>query len=354
MGFSFFALISLFYCVIGLRVVRDLYRNWRTAFDKNFTPADRYLVDQAAFFILVPISVALHELGHATMIWAFGGHVTGWGFYVFAGYVSYAEPFTNAQHILVAMAGPLVNVILGALAVGVVFLKRPPMRAAINELLLQFAIISVANALIFYPILDFATGLEGDWSQMYNGGVPALSFAILVVHLSILGLGFWAWKNPGMRDRIAVLTGAPTGSSRRLFGGVEGGHTAPAAGNPTVEPIMQAAAARVASGWPVPVNGMLQRRPDATMLLLSWQAGGATRAVVATAPLAGGLEIWGRQSTVAPGQPATNGTAPPLQRQLSHFDTVPDADQLTFALRLAMEEVERWQPSPQPEEESWR
>lgn len=354
MGFSLFALISLFYCVIGLRVVRDLYRHWRTAFDRNFTPADRYLVDQAAFFILVPISVALHELGHAVMIWSFGGHVTGWGFYVFAGYVSYAEPFTDVQHILVAAAGSVVNVILGALAVGVVFLKRPPMRAAFNELLLQFAIISVANALIFYPLLDFATGLEGDWSQMYFGGVPWLSFIILVIHLSILGLGYWAWKDPGMRARIAVLTGEPAGSSRRLFGGIDATQSVPPAGNPAVEATMQAAAARVASGWPVPVSGMLQRRPEATSFFLSWQSAGLNRAVIATAPVAGGLDLAGRQGKPTNGQTASDGTAAPFQRQIEHLATFPDADKLTFSLRLAMEEVERWQPTPHAEEGSWR
>ena len=56
MPFGTFILISLFYAVIGVRVVRDLWMHRREAFDRQFTSADRHLVDQAAFFLLVPIS----------------------------------------------------------------------------------------------------------------------------------------------------------------------------------------------------------------------------------------------------------------------------------------------------------
>src|SRR5262245_9436766 len=132
MPFGGFALLSLFYAFIGLRVGRDVWVRRRELFDLRFTDADRYLIDQASFFLLVPISVALHELGHAVAIWSFGGHVVAFSYWVFAGSVSYNEPFTNVQHIVVAAAGTIVNVILCALALAVVFLKRKPYRAAIN------------------------------------------------------------------------------------------------------------------------------------------------------------------------------------------------------------------------------
>ena len=75
MGFGPFILISLFYAVIGVRVVTQVVQRRRELFDRRFTIADRSLVDQAAFFILVPISVALHELGHAVAVWLAGGTV---------------------------------------------------------------------------------------------------------------------------------------------------------------------------------------------------------------------------------------------------------------------------------------
>lgn len=336
--FNAFILLSLFYCFIGVRVIAQLARRWHATWDRSFTPGDRALVDQAAFFILLPISVALHELGHATAIWSFGGHVSDFGFYVFAGYVSYAEPFSNVQRIIVAMAGPLVSVVLGVLAVAVVFAKRPPMRAAYNELLLQFALLDIINVLVFYPLLDLASGLEGDWSQMYFGHVPALSLAILVVHVGILAFGYWAWKDPGMRARVATLTGAPVGAERSLLGGFRRSAASPSAAqaaivlNPT-ERVLRDAAARVVSGWPTPVEAQLKRGTSESVLTLAWRDGAARRAVLVWAT-PDGFDLWG---AVAPDD------APPPRRHLDHLPPGASDDRLTLALRLAMEDVAGWQ-----------
>ena len=215
-----FALISVFYIILGLRVVYQLATTWRQTWDTTFTATDRALVTQAAFFILLPVGVALHELGHAVAIWAFGGTVVDWGYYGFAGYVSYYPwHFTAEQQIVIAAAGTVVNLLLAAGAVAFVFLRRPPARAAINELLIQFVFISLLNALVVYPLLDVLSGMNGDWSQMYFGGSPTLSVVILTLHVGILGLLVWAWRNEGMRARIARLTGAPPGLRRIATGG---------------------------------------------------------------------------------------------------------------------------------------
>nr|MBA2519179.1 hypothetical protein [Chloroflexia bacterium] len=71
MTFGPFILISLFYVILGIRVVYQLITNWRQTWDLKFTAGDRALVNQAAFFVLLPVGVALHELGHAVAIWAF-------------------------------------------------------------------------------------------------------------------------------------------------------------------------------------------------------------------------------------------------------------------------------------------
>ena len=215
MSFGPFALISLFYVVLGVRVIYQLARNFRQTFDRNFTHEDRMLVDQAAFFVLLPISVALHELGHAIVVRLYGGEVLDWGFYGFAGYVAFdPRDFTDAQQIVIAAAGTAVNLLLAGIAVALVFLKRPPFRAAINQLLIQFTWISLLNALVVYPLLDIVSGLNGDWTQMYGGGVPALSFVILIIHVTVLAALFWAWKSPAMQARLARLTGGAGRSSR--------------------------------------------------------------------------------------------------------------------------------------------
>lgn len=351
MPFGTFALISLFYAVIGLRVVRDLWVRRHEVFDLRLTEADRFLVDQAAFFLLVPISVALHELGHAVAIWSFGGHVVAFSYWVFAGSVSYDDPFTNVQHIVVAAAGTIVNVILCALALGVVFLKRRPLRAAINELLFQFAVISGVNALVVYPLLDVATGMEGDWTQMYNGGVPALSLAIGVIHAAILIGAYVAWNSPGFRRRLAARTAMPIGTDRRLFGGLRrSGTPAGQAGSETgtadftpaspAEARFRAAADRVARGWGQPVQGRIDRRDEGTQVALVWVSGDTQRAVAMRQGRTGQVSISGAAATVSPNG---NGAAPSM-KELRSWPDLPDENDLTIALRMAMEAVESWQP----------
>lgn len=330
MGLGPFTLISVFYVLIGVRVVYQLARNFRQTFDRRFTPEDRALVGQAAFFVLLPIAVALHELGHAVAIWLYGGQVLDWRFYGFAGYVAYdPREFTEAQQIVIAAAGTIVNLALAAIALALVFLKRPPLRAALNELLIQFVWISLLNALVVYPVLDLISGLNGDWAQMYSGTVPLLNGAIFVVHIATLALLFWGWKSPAAQARIAKLTGAPTTrripTSRRLEGA--------SAATPT-EQAMRDAATRVASGWPVPVEAATQQGANGLALLLSWNDEGLRRSVLAVAPESGGMEYSGVLQT--------NGTAPE-RRPLGRDTGAVDADRLTMMLRLAMETVSGWE-----------
>jgi hypothetical protein len=336
MGFGPFVLLSLFYAVLGIRVVVQLATRWRTTFDRSFTAADRSLVDQAAFFVLVPISVALHELGHAVAIRALGGRIEGWGYYGFAGYVGYdPRGFSPAEQVLIAAAGTIVNLLLAAGALAIVFGRRP--RAAINELLLQFTFLSLVNALVVYPLLDVLSGLNGDWSQIYFGGVPALSALIAVLHAAILGLLFWAWRSDRVRARVARLTDASPPLHRLRLGERRRDELEAATGAAaSVEATLREAAARVASGWPEPVEGVIQRRSGGLLLVLTWTGGGSTRAVLAWAPDRGGVELRGSA------QPA--GFGPVMARDPGPVD----ADRLTLALRLAMETVAGWDPATQP------
>jgi hypothetical protein len=339
-----FGLISLFYAVIGIGVIRQVIQRRKQLFDHNFTFADRALIDQAAFFILVPISVALHELGHAIAVWFFGGEVTDFGFYVFAGYVSHQGRYTNDELILIALAGPFVNVILSLAAVAIVLLWKPPMRAAYNELLIEFAVISGINALIFYPMLDIvATGLEGDWTQIYRGGDPALSWAIGILHVGILAGSFWLSRYPPFRRRLAALTGLPPGSERGLLGRSARVGPAPPEEAPPVVEVMKEATNRIASGWPVQLEGRIQPAGDQVGLWLLWRTAGMTRGVTAITQLDGGAVISGfAEPTSALGR--SNVQTRPLSRMEGPFD----ANDLVLQLRVAMEQVESWPPQPYP------
>lgn len=334
MGFSPFVFISLFYAVIGVRVIVRLVRSWGSVWDTRFTPQDRMLVDESAFFVLIPVAVALHELGHAVAIWSMGGEVVDFGYYGFAGYVSYFPfGFSATQQTIIAAAGSLVNLLLCLLALGAVFLQRPRMRSAVNELLLQFVFLSGINAFIVYPLLDVASGLNGDWRQMYDSGVPWLTTLIVVAQAVTLFAGYWLYTNTGMKARIASLVDVPPGFERGLLGGLRPGQIDSANLSP-VERVLREAAERVASGWSDPVRTDFQRFDGGTAIVLQWSTGGRPKAVATRSMTNGRTDLLALSMV-----PGDDGTTPP--RLIHQWPALPSEDDLTLGIRLAMETIDR-------------
>jgi hypothetical protein len=342
-----FGLLSLFYVVIGIRFLYQFIPRRKAIFDNNFTPYDRSMLGQAAFFIGWPISVVLHELGHAIAIWAIGGQVLDFGFYFFSGYVSWdPRGFSDVQQTLVAFAGTFVNLLLIVIALAVVFLKKPPLRAPWNELLLQFVFISGINAFIIYPILDLGLNISGDWSQMYRSGVPWFTAIIVVIQVAVIAAGWWGMKNPGMRERIAKLTGLPAGSSMRMSFG-SGGEQAvrkveriDAAKLSGDEKVVGSAITRVATGWPYRTETRIDRGQGSSVSSLIWNSNDASRTLAVVVRQSGETAIVGNvHSTRDPGDPANQG-------MIRAWPTLPPEDDLTLALRVAAEQVERWSPTP--------
>ena len=361
MTFGTFALISLIYCVIGVRVLYQVIRAWPSLWDRTFTPNDRLLVSQAAFFLLVPISVALHELGHAVAIWSFGGRVTGFGFYVFAGYVSYREPFDAVQQTVVAAAGTAVNIVLCAGAIAAALLRRPPFRAPINELLIQFATVSGVNALIVYPLLDFSSGLNGDFRQMYSFDDPVASTIVLVIHLAAIAFGIWAFRSPSFRARVNRATARPARASGNRGGNPPGqqqrpvdlSFAQPASPFPAQSLLGRTASRfrdageRLTAGWTVPLqSGVIPLTtragapPSGVALLLRWQnpTDQRRRQLMVQSLDGTGLRVIGQAGEQGPADPSARTS------YLIDEPTMADDDDLVMRLRLAMEEVDRWSP----------
>src|SRR5918993_92423 len=321
MDFGPFVIISLIYVVIGVRSVVRLIGHWHQTWDSDFTLADRALVDEAAFFLLIPVSVALHELGHAVAIWGFGGEVVDFGFYGFA---------------VVVAAGSAVNLVLCLLAVGAVLLWRPPLRAPVHELLLQFALLSGINAFIVYPLLDLLSGLNGDWRQVYFSEARLVSAAVIAIQALTLVAGYWLVTDERMRRRLAQLTGVPRGFERGPLGGLRRAPLPPESPSPA-ESVLREASERVRSGWPFPVHAALQRHDQASSVVLSWRVGETERAVVASVRPGGTTDLLG-VGGITPGADSTS-----LQRRtLYTWPTLPTVDELTLTLRLGMEQVASW------------
>ncbi|MCC6792182.1 MAG: M50 family metallopeptidase [Thermomicrobiales bacterium] len=343
MDFNLFAILGILIAVTGIKVVRQIWRERAAIFDDRFTDNDRAMVSQAAFFLLLPISVALHEAGHAAFVWLFGGDVVGFGFYFFAGYVSYEARFDDVQQILVAAAGTAVNIVLAVGAVAFIFIRRPPMRAAYNELLMQFAPISIANALIFYPLLDLLSNLNGDFRQMYFGGVPWLSGLIFLVHAGTLGGGYLLARNERISARLSQLTGLPPHVRRGFLGGFRlatGAKTAPQrATAPELnaeERTLGSVATRLRSGWDTPLQAVIARgQPGGPGLLVRWRRDDGERSAALVHEPAGSMVV------IVPDGAARVGPSPMSGRIWQRWATPPSEDEMVLGLRIAMEEADR-------------
>jgi hypothetical protein len=341
-----YSLIIYVSIAIAVYVLYRVIQQWRVLWDGSYTQQDRLLVSQASVFLLLPVAVALHELGHAVAVWAFGGRVTDFGFYGFAGFVSYREPFSLTQHTVVAAAGTVVNVVLCAGAASAALLRKPPFRVPVNDLLSQFALISGVNVLILYPLLDFSSGLNGDFRQIYAFEAPLASAVFAAIHLGALAAGIWAMRSPVVRARWEARTGRRPATGQRTGRPVElrfadaplpfpAGSALGIAGER-----FRDAAQRISPGWPAPIQHSViavqtsqGAPPSGVALLLRWPGtrDGQRRQLIAQSGGMGDLRLVGQAGEA--GGTARNLASEPL----------PEDDQLVVRLRVAMEQVDGWE-----------
>lgn len=340
MGFDMFALFAIGLAIAGVSVLRQVWRARRAIFDDDFTAEDRAHVNQIALFVLLPISVALHELGHAIAVWSFGAEVVDFGFYFFAGFVSYQGFLTDTQQIVIAAAGTAVNILLATAAMATVLLKRPPLRAPWNELLVQFSILTIVNALIFYPALDLLSGMNADFRQMYFGGVPWLSAIIFVVHAGTLAGGYLLFTRERTGTRLSTLTGLPPHVRRSFFGGFKASTKTGAGGAASAqltprEAGLRSAIERVGSGWHTRVTPAIVRGPDGAFAgIVRWDSESGPRSVSVVEQPNGAARV------IVPWRTSTNAADALTGRVTQTWPSAPSEDQLVIAIRIAMEQAD--------------
>lgn len=323
---SFMIITGILLGLISIRTLYTLIRNWRETFDQDFTPSDRARLSEAAFFILLPLSVIFHELGHAVTVIGFGAHVTGYGWYFFYGFVDYSGFLTNAQVFWIALSGNIVSVMLGviAIAIPVFWPRRPP----VNYLLFIFGVISIANSLIFYPALDLVAQFGGDWSQIYSGKTPMLSDATAVVHAGILIAAFVIWRSDWGRSLYARRTGLSPDAMRRI--------SLQQAGNELLS-----SGETLASSWKHPLRVVSGAQGnEAAGVTLHWVSAGYGRVVAAYAVTQGPrhIEIHGAIRHLEP-----DGQT--FQQPVAIIQGIPTADKVMPVLRRALDTVDEWDTS---------
>ena len=327
---SFMAITGILLGLVSLRTLYMVIRDRHQLFDQDFTPTDRQRLSEAAFFILLPLSVIFHELGHAVVIKAIGAQITDYGYYFFYGFVGYRGFVSPDQIYAVALAGNLVSLFLGLIAIAIpVFWPR---RSAINYLLFIFGVLSIINSIVFYPLLDLFGGFEGDWSQIYSNATPLLSRVTGVVHVGFLITAVLIWRSDWGRSLYARRTGLAENSLRRVSLGQ--------AANELLN-----AAETLASSWKHPLR-VVSNAPDknAAGVTLNWVSNGFGRVVAIYAVVANPrhIEIHGAIRQLEP-----NGQS--FQQPLELIQGIPAPEQVLPVLKAALDTVDSWDMSALPE-----
>lgn len=158
----------------------------------------------ALIWILVLfVSVLLHELGHAFAARRCGSRVLRITLHIFGGLIEHTGGATWRQRVFISLAGPAVNVVLGAIAIGALLVFQTS--AGLNhDVLLAFAVVNVVlmlfNVLPIYPLdggqvarnlleRRLRAKLAAYWGSVVSVVVLA---AVGVVHLLVMQPSFLA------------------------------------------------------------------------------------------------------------------------------------------------------------------
>ena len=188
---SVFDWISIVYGFLSLDTLRRLGQNWKGFWDDDVTALDRFLIQRTAVFLLIPLGVLLHELGHAIATWQVGGTVVEFQWRLFWGYIIPSGYFSAVEYWWIALSGNVVSIALGVIAIpAIIFVKKQVVR----ELLYTFAVVELVYSLIVYPIFSF-TGFEGDWIKIYDFSVRPYAQVTLIIHVGLVAMLWYVTAN---------------------------------------------------------------------------------------------------------------------------------------------------------------
>jgi hypothetical protein len=186
--------------IFGLALLGTLFlmlRHWRALWDADFTVEDRRLASQAAIFVVPPVVVLIHELGHYVAALMVGGHVLGFHYGLIEGAVTVDRGLSAGQFWWVALAGNLAGtatgLVLALVGAGAVGLPR-----ALRRILILGGMLEVGFQLVVYPLISLS-GRFGDWQVIYDfGATPGLSLLTAVAHVGALAV-LWRWWRSHVR-----------------------------------------------------------------------------------------------------------------------------------------------------------
>jgi tetratricopeptide (TPR) repeat protein len=179
---NFLDQISVLAACLSVQTLFQLFRHWQSFWNAHVTLRDQSIAQRLALFVLLPLTVPLHELGHCLATWQVGGTVVEFQWRFFWGYMIPAGDFSPAEFWWIALSGNLVSIFLGLLAIFLLPLVR---RRIFQELLYSFVCVNLINSLVLYPLMSIASN-GGDWKNIYDFKVQPYSLVFLPIHIGLL------------------------------------------------------------------------------------------------------------------------------------------------------------------------
>lgn len=183
---NYFDSISLIAGLICIQTLWQLFQNWSKFWDSQVTLKDCELAQRLAIFVLVPIGVLLHEIGHSLATWQVGGIVSSFQWRFYWGYIIPLGDFSSVEYWWIAFSGNLVSILLGLLPIPFIPYIH---KRIVGELLYSYACVELIFSLVVYPVTSFALG-RGDWIKIYDFTVQPYVSLTAITHVLLLR-GLW-------------------------------------------------------------------------------------------------------------------------------------------------------------------
>jgi len=191
----------------ALATLVTLVRSRRTFFDRDFTAEDKRLATQVAVFLIPPVVVLIHELGHVAAVLSVGARVVSFHYGFFEGAVGAVGNISPAQGWWISLVGNVAGALTGLALVGA-GLAGSRLRPGLRYVLILGGTIQVGYALVGYPVLSLSSNW-GDWVTIYDfDATPFLSWTTALVHAAVLAV-LWRWWRGTLRHALfAISSGA--------------------------------------------------------------------------------------------------------------------------------------------------
>jgi tetratricopeptide (TPR) repeat protein len=178
-----------------LLTLKDVIPKWKSIWDRDFSMEDRRLLMRTVIFLVLPVVVFIHELGHLLAALAVGARIYDFHYGPVAGHVTVDSHLAPEKLLWIAVAGNLAQIVLGIISLALAIIIRSAPAVAF---FVYLGLFSIGDTVIFYAALSLAS-YYGDWMHIYQSPCTDLVYAVGIVHAILVILIIFCMTNSAAR-----------------------------------------------------------------------------------------------------------------------------------------------------------